>query len=70
MIGEQKKHNFQYLISNQPDGSRKVKYLQPSIHEFIPLETLRRQEVVYETKATPHKKDPIKFPKSIKTNNS
>jgi len=68
MIGEQKKHNFQYLISNQPNGSRKVKYLQPSIHEFIPLEILRWQEVVYEMKATPHKKGPIKFPKNIKYN--
>ena len=66
LIGQQNKHNFQILISNQPDGSRKVKYLQPSTYEFIPLEILRWQEVVYETKATPHKKGPIKFPKNIK----
>jgi hypothetical protein len=66
MIGEQKKHNLQYLISNQPDGSRKVKYLIDNVHEFIPIKILRRQEVVYETKATPHKKDPIQFPRTLK----
>ena len=66
LIGQQNKHNFQILISNQPDGSRKVKYLQPSTYEFTPMEILSRQEVLYETKAAPHKKDPIQFSKNIK----
>ena len=62
-----KKSDIRYLISDQPNGSRKVKYLQPSIHEFTPLEILKRQDVTYKTQATPHKKDPIQFPKNIKT---
>jgi len=68
MIPPINKHKLQCLISNQPDGSRRMKYLQPSVYEFIPLEILRRQGVAYETQETPYKKDPIQFPKNIKPN--
>jgi len=71
MIGPVNKHNLQYLISNNPDGSRKVKYILPSVYEFIPQEMLRRLEltVPYQVQAIPQKKTPIPFPKSIKSNN-
>ena len=52
MIPPINKHNLQYLISNQPDGSRRVKYLQPAFYEFVPFHILRRLGPSYQAQGT------------------
>lgn len=52
MIRPVNKHNLQYLISNQPDGTRKVRYLQPAVYEFIPQAVLRRLGPSYQAQGT------------------
>ena len=55
MIPPINKHNLQYLISNQPDGSRKAKYLQPAFYEFVPFHILRRLGTSYQVHGTSKK---------------
>ena len=52
MIPPINKHNLQYLISNQPNGSRRVRYLQSAFYEFVPLHILRRLGPSYQVQGT------------------
>jgi len=67
MITPINKHNLQYLISNQPDGSRRVKYLQPSVYEFIPQAILRLLGPSYQVQGTLKKTSNVLIFKEPKT---
>jgi len=67
MIEPVKKSNIQYLISNQPNGTRKVKYILPRVYEFIPLAILRRLGKSYQAQGTLKKTSNVLIFKEPKT---